>query len=162
MLLKNIFQHREFWGRHNLFSTHQFRLSFHEDKFQRDPSDTPPSKESRYFAIYPLFLSILLYIIVNMKFNIEFNMANLSLSLPDLLAKASQEAARRLGISRTQFIRDAIAHELENLQAEMEIEAMVSSIKAMKNSKEYLEESESITEHLNAELPEEKDWWAQK
>ena len=86
-------------------------------------------------------------------------MSNLSISLPDPLAKASQDAARRLGISRTQFIRDAIAHELEHLQSEMEIEAMVSSIKAMKNSKDYLEESESITKHLNTDLPEEKDWW---
>jgi metal-responsive CopG/Arc/MetJ family transcriptional regulator len=79
--------------------------------------------------------------------------------LPDPLAKASQEAAKTLGISRTQFIRQAIAHELESFQAELEREAMVRSVLAMKNSKKYLKESDEIDEGLNSDLPKEEEWW---
>lgn len=90
-------------------------------------------------------------------------MATLSIILPDGLAKASQAAAGRLGISRTQFIRQAIAHELAKLEAQLEQEAMVEAFSAMKENKQYLEESEELTEQLNSELPnEEEDWWKKK
>lgn len=44
---------------------------------------------------------------------------------------------------------------------QLEQEAMVNSILAMKNSQEYLTESEEITEGLNSTLPTEKEkaWW---
>lgn len=87
-------------------------------------------------------------------------MTTVSIILPNSLAKASQEAAGRLGISRTQFIRQAIAHELDNFQAQIEREAMVKSMSAMKNSKAYLEEAEKIMEELNSGLSnEEEGWW---
>lgn len=90
-------------------------------------------------------------------------MTTLSIILPDTLAKASQEAAGRLGISRTQFIRQAIAHELENFQAQLEQEAIIRSMTAMKNSKSYLEEAEKIVDGFNADLPNDgEEWWTKK
>ena len=50
-------------------------------------------------------------------------MTTLSINLPTTLAKASQEAAMNLGISRTQFIRQAITHEIAHYQAKLEEEA---------------------------------------
>lgn len=90
-------------------------------------------------------------------------MTSLSITLPDTLAKASQEAAGKLGISRTQFIRQAIAHELEKFQSQLEQEAIVKSISAMKKNKKYLAESEKITGGLNSDLPDEgEEWWNKK
>lgn len=87
-------------------------------------------------------------------------MATLSIILPDALAAASQELARRLGMSRTQFIRTAIVHEVENIKSSLEQEAMVNSIKAMKRDKHYLEETEEITEGFSSTLPKDEDeWW---
>jgi predicted transcriptional regulator len=86
-------------------------------------------------------------------------MTTLSIILPDALAKASQDAAGKLGISRTQFIRRAIAHELAHFQSQLEQEAIVKSFSAMKNEA-YLKEIEEITEELNSDLPnEEENWW---
>jgi metal-responsive CopG/Arc/MetJ family transcriptional regulator len=88
-------------------------------------------------------------------------MTTLSISVPATLAQASQDAAQQLGVSRTQFIRLAITHELKNLERELEQEAMAKSMTAMKNSKAYLLEAEEITSQLNSTLPKEKSkWWA--
>jgi metal-responsive CopG/Arc/MetJ family transcriptional regulator len=50
----------------------------------------------------------------------KYNMISLSIILPDTIAKASNEAAKKLGISRTEFIRQAIIHELNNFQLQAE------------------------------------------
>lgn len=90
-------------------------------------------------------------------------MTTLSIILPDPLAKASQEVAGKLGISRTQFIRQAITHELENFQIQLEQEAIVRSMSVMKNNKAYLKESEEIMDGFNTELPDdEEEWWSGK
>ena len=102
-----------------------------------------------------------------MNINIKFymmrvnTMTTLSIVLPDNLAKASKNVAHRLGVSRTQFIRQAISHELESVSSQFEQESMVNSIVAMKNCKAYLTESEEITEGLNSILPteEKRAWW---
>ena len=87
-------------------------------------------------------------------------MTTLSIILPETLAKASQEVAGKLGVSRTQFIRQAITHEIANYQAQLEEEAIVRSISAMKNNKAYLAETEKITTKLNSDLPKDgEDWW---
>ncbi len=87
-------------------------------------------------------------------------MTILSLSLPNSLAQASQEAALKLGVSRTQFIRIAITHEIKNLEANLEQEAMAKSMVAMQNSKAYLLEAEEISEKLNSTLSKDKNkWW---
>jgi metal-responsive CopG/Arc/MetJ family transcriptional regulator len=87
------------------------------------------------------------------------NMTTLSIILPDALANESKKVARRLGLSRTQFIRQAISHELENFNTQFEQEAMVKSILAMKNCQVYLKESEEVMEGLNSTLPTEEEKW---
>ena len=84
-------------------------------------------------------------------------MTTLSIILPDSLANESKKVAQKLGVSRTQFIRQAISHELESLNTQFEQEAMINSILAMKNCQEYLKESKEIIEKLNASLPTEKE-----
>ena len=65
-----------------------------------------------------------------------------------------------MGISRTEFIRQAIAHEIAQFQARLEEEAMAKSMTAMKQSKRYLKESDSLIDGYNTSLPKDKDkWW---
>ncbi len=73
-----------------------------------------------------------------------FLMTKLSIILPDSLARASRQVSRKLGISRTQFIRQAIAHELANYQSRLEEEAIVRCVSAMKKSNAYLKEVEEL------------------
>ncbi len=90
-------------------------------------------------------------------------MTSLSITLPDNIAKAINEIAKKLGLSRTAFIRQAIIHELDNLQSQFEQDDIIKSFNAMKKSKKYLEETAEITENLNSELLEEKEkWWNKK
>lgn len=90
-------------------------------------------------------------------------MTTLSINLPDTLAKASQEAASKMGISRTEFIRQAVAHELKQFQGRLEEEAIISSMLAMKESKSYRNEANDITERFSMDLPEDKhEWWHKK
>lgn len=83
-------------------------------------------------------------------------MTNLSITIPDDIAKASNEVAKKLGLSRTAFIRQAIIHELDNLQSKFEQERIIKSFNAMKKSPQYLEEAEKIIDDLNSELLEEE------
>ncbi len=90
-------------------------------------------------------------------------MATLSISLPDTLAKASQEAASKMGISRTEFIRQAVAHELKHFQETLEEKAMVASMMAMKESKPYRKEIDDIAAGFSTDLPKDKNkWWHKK
>jgi metal-responsive CopG/Arc/MetJ family transcriptional regulator len=90
-------------------------------------------------------------------------MTALSIHLPEALAKESLSAANELGISRTEFIRQAIAHELENLKARTEMQAMAASFTAMKKNKKYLQETTALYEDFNNNLPEDEDeWWRKK
>lgn len=90
-------------------------------------------------------------------------MTSLSINLPDNLAQASQLAANDLGISRTQFIRQAIIHELENYRAEQEQKAMAQSMVAMKKNKKYLSEADELMNGLASNLEDEKEqWWNKK
>jgi hypothetical protein len=78
-------------------------------------------------AACPSSLAILyfFYIIFNIKISMRINsMTALSINLPNQLAEASQQAAEALGISRTQFIRQAVIHELANFHAQRERELM--------------------------------------
>jgi metal-responsive CopG/Arc/MetJ family transcriptional regulator len=87
-------------------------------------------------------------------------MTSLSIKLPDTIAKASNEAAKSLGMSRTEFIRQAIVHELDSFKTKVGETEIIKSFAAMKKSKEYLKEAENITETLFSELPKEEDeWW---
>ena len=72
-------------------------------------------------------------------------MATLSITLPDNVADSSNKVAKRLGISRTEFIRRAIIHELDNYRAQLEQNNIIQSFNAMKKSGRYLKESEELT-----------------
>lgn len=93
-------------------------------------------------------------------------MTTLSIILPDPLAEASQEGALKLGISRTQFIRQAIVNEIENFQAKLEEEAIIKSFSAMKNDKRYIKEVEKIEAGFKSDLSNEEnegeEWWSGK
>ena len=53
----------------------------------------------------------------------DFNMnTQLAITIPQKMANASTQAARHLGICRTEFIRQAIAHELALLKKKGELE----------------------------------------
>lgn len=87
-------------------------------------------------------------------------MQALSISLPDALAKASQQVAKSLGISRTQFIRLSIAHELQRVERQSVLEKMAESFKSMQTDPGYLEEYEEIAGGFDDLLAKEKDeWW---
>jgi metal-responsive CopG/Arc/MetJ family transcriptional regulator len=87
-------------------------------------------------------------------------MTSLSITLPDTIAKASNEAAKELGVSRTEFIRRAIIHELNNFKTKSEEMEIIKSFNAMKQSAKYINESEELIDNLFTELPQEEDeWW---
>ena len=89
-------------------------------------------------------------------------MKALSINLPDSIAKASNEAAKKIGISRTEFIRQAILHELKIVESRFELENMIKSFNAIKTSKKYLEEMK-VFENLDTDLPKENNqWWNKK
>jgi metal-responsive CopG/Arc/MetJ family transcriptional regulator len=67
-------------------------------------------------------------------------MTVLSIMLPDSLAKASQDVAKQLGVSRTQFIRTAIIHELENTKKKMQQDEIIKTFSMMKKNKKDLKQ----------------------
>jgi len=91
-------------------------------------------------------------------------MTALSLHLSDKLAKASHEAAKAMGISRTEFIRQALTHELENFYTDQERQAIARCFSAMRKNKRYIIQSKKLeTDFGDTELPDEKDeWWTGK
>ncbi len=90
-------------------------------------------------------------------------MTTLSIVLPDALAKASKEVARHLGLSRSELIRQAVMHEIENFKSQIEQKAIINSMMAMKKSQKYMKEVEEITQQLNSVLPKDKEqWWGKK
>ncbi len=89
-------------------------------------------------------------------------MTTLSINLPETLAKASQEAASKMGITRTEFIRQAVLHELKHFQATLEEEGIVSSIMAMKESKSYRKGADDLIDGFSSDLPKDKNKWWQK
>ena len=80
--------------------------------------------------------------------------------MPDELAEESRQLAQQLGISRTEFIRRALEHEISSVAAQMERGAMARAFEAMKGHSGYVSESEELDQGLNTALPEEADnWW---
>lgn len=88
-------------------------------------------------------------------------MTNLSINFPDNIVKVTSEVAKRLGISRTEFIRQAVIHELDNFQVQLEQNNITKSFAAMKKSKEYQEDTKLMMDRLNSSLPlEGEEWWS--
>lgn len=87
-------------------------------------------------------------------------MAAISLNLPDDLAKESKQLAESIGISRTELIRRALRHELDDIKAQLERQAMAGALEKMRRDPEYLRESERLDQQMSEELAEEADgWW---
>ena len=90
-------------------------------------------------------------------------MTNLSINFPDNIVKVTSEVAKKLGVSRTEFIRQAVVHELNNFQIQLEQNDIIKSFAAMKKSKQYKEDTKLLMEGLNSALPEEEEeWWSKK
>ena len=101
-----------------------------------------------------MIFSILIHIILNMT--------SLSITLPDTIAKASNEAAKELGVSRTEFIRRAIIHELDDFKTRSEEIGIIKSFNAMKRSAKYSEESKELMDNLFTDLSQEEEYWWNK
>lgn len=105
-----------------------------------------------YFVTFDITFSILIYTI--------FNMTNLSIILPHTIAEASTKVAKELGVSRTEFIRRAIIHELDNYKTKSEELGIIKSFNAMKQSTKYSKASQKLMDSLFTDLPQEEDkWW---
>lgn len=90
-------------------------------------------------------------------------MGSLAITLPDKIIKASSEVSKKLGITRTAFIRQAVVHELENFQTKLEQEGIIKSFNAMKKSKMYLKEANKLIDEFDLPLPQEhEEWWKNK
>jgi len=88
-------------------------------------------------------------------------MAAISLHLPDDLARESKQVAERIGVSRTELIRQALRHELDSIEARFEREAMAAALVSMRTDASYQQISEAIDEGLAEKVAEEADdaWW---
>ncbi len=87
-------------------------------------------------------------------------MIAISLKLPDALAKESQQLAERIGITRTELIRQALRHELGRIKRQQELEAMAASLRAMRDSAAYLKEAEMLDNGWSERLADEPEhWW---
>ena len=90
-------------------------------------------------------------------------MISLSINFPDNIVKVTNEVAKKLGVSRTEFIRQAVVHELNNFQIQLEQNDIIKSFAAMKKSKKYSEETELLMDGLNSDLPlDGEEWWNKK
>lgn len=90
-------------------------------------------------------------------------MTGVLINLPESITKDSTKAAKYLGVSRTEFIKQAIIHELDNFKKNIEEKKIAEVFQAMKKSGSYLNESNEIMDDLSITLPEEKKvWWNKK
>lgn len=101
-----------------------------------------------------------------MIFNINFDMHEdtimtaISLKLPDKLAQESKAIAETIGISRTELIRQALRHEVNEIKARLERAAMAEALKTMSTDRHYIQESESVYKGLEEKMPEDpENWW---
>tara|TARA_R110000744_G_scaffold255676_1_gene371146 strand:+ start:379 stop:648 length:270 start_codon:yes stop_codon:yes gene_type:complete len=88
-------------------------------------------------------------------------MKSLLLSFPVPLISESNKAANQLGISRSEFIRQSVIHELQILAKKTRETNIISSFNAMKKSNEYLKESTILDDGLVEEIniDENDEWW---
>ncbi len=64
-------------------------------------------------------------------------MKSVTLRLSDQMISQGVDIAKKLGISRMAFIRQAIEHEIEWIGKNRELDAMKASLKAMKTNPDY-------------------------
>jgi metal-responsive CopG/Arc/MetJ family transcriptional regulator len=91
----------------------------------------------------------------------SIDMTALSINISEKLARESTKAAEELGISRTEFIRRAIKHEITNYKRYAEQEIIGETLCAMEEQRKYKIISEEIDDNLNSSPPdEEEEWWS--
>jgi metal-responsive CopG/Arc/MetJ family transcriptional regulator len=88
-------------------------------------------------------------------------MTALSIVVPDELALNSSLIAKKMHISRSQFIRLAIENEIKAYQLMREQQEMVVGFRALKQQASYLDEINDI-EQLDVHLKDEGDFWWKK
>ena len=89
--------------------------------------------------------------------------AAISLHLPLSLVKSSQKLAKHLHMSRAEFMRMAIEHEIKNWHLKQEQTQIAQCFKAMRNNEEYLKESDEISNSFNTPLNDDgAEWWKEK
>ncbi len=87
-------------------------------------------------------------------------MTAISLKLPDEMIRESKELAEKIGISRSELIRQALQHELEHIKAGLQRAEMAKALEAMRSDEAYLADSEALTQGLGIKLTDEEDaWW---
>lgn len=87
-------------------------------------------------------------------------MVAISLKLPDGLIEESTRLANRLGITHAQLIQQALQRELLDIQREKEQRAMASSLRAMRDDRDYLAEADSLDQEFAETLADEPEaWW---
>jgi len=90
----------------------------------------------------------------------DTTMTAISLKLPDKLAQESKAIAETIGISRTELIRQALRHEVDEIKARLERAEMAKALKTMSTDMDYVQESESVYKGLEEKIPEEpENWW---
>ena len=88
-------------------------------------------------------------------------MTALSIVVPDELAQDSALIAKKMHISRSQFIRLAIENEIKAYRLMREQQDMVVGFKALKQQASYLNEMNDL-EQLDVNLKDEGAFWWKK
>ena len=87
-------------------------------------------------------------------------MVALSIKLPEHLAESSRQIAQKLGITRSELIRRALVHEIQEVEAHLERKAMAEAFRIMAQRVHAARDSEALDHALDEPLPEETDgWW---
>jgi hypothetical protein len=87
-------------------------------------------------------------------------MADIYLTLPDELLHRCSKSAEALGISPTDLIRMALAHELAGSNRRMERAAMAKALQAMHGDPDYEQECAALDQGIVVGLPDEAEkWW---
>lgn len=97
-------------------------------------------------------------IINNMFFYGDNYMTALSIVVPDILAQDSSWIAKKMHISRSQFIRLAIENEVKAYRLILEQQDMAAGFRALKQQTSYLDEMHDL-EQLDVNLKEEGEFW---
>lgn len=84
-------------------------------------------------------------------------MIPLSIKLPEDLAEHSRQVARKLGITRSELIRQALSQEIDSVAAGLERGAIAQSLQAMARTPHQIE---ALDRAMDETLSEEKEaWW---
>jgi len=76
------------------------------------------------------------------------------------LAAESKSVAQKIDISRTELIRQALRHELDEIKVDLERAAIAEVLTAMSENANYIQESEALYDGIDENLPEEpENWW---